>query len=88
MTFTLREFQVASSKGLPGVGFTRAEWNAIKDMPSGTVTRQITDTTLPTGPVDRVIEYHAPFTRNNREQAYQTVWSKLDALASSSLHPS
>jgi len=68
-----------SSKGLPGVGFTRAEWNAIKDMPSGTVTRQITDTTLPTGPVDRVIEYHAPYTRQNRETDYATVWAKLDA---------
>lgn len=52
-----------ASKGLPGVGFARAEWNAIKDMQSGTVTRTITDTTLPTGPVERVIEYVAPFTR-------------------------
>lgn len=68
-----------SSKGLAGVGFTRAEWNAIKDMQSGTVTRQITDTTLPTGPVDRTLEYVAPFTRSHREQDYQTVWSKLDA---------
>jgi hypothetical protein len=67
-----------SSKGLPGVGFTRAEWNAIKDLQSGTVTRQITDTTLPTGPVERVIEYHAPFTRQNRETDYATVWAKLE----------
>ena len=68
-----------SSKGLPGVGFTRAEWNAIKDMQSGTVTRQITDTTLPTGPVERTLEYHAPYTRQNRETDYATVWAKLDA---------
>lgn len=39
-----------ASKGLPGVGFTRAEWNAIKDMQSGTVTRTITDTTPPHRP--------------------------------------
>ena len=71
-----------ASKGLPGVGFTRAEWNAIKDMKSGTVTRTITDTTLPTGPVERVIEYQAPFTLSNREQDYQTVWTRLDAISS------
>ena len=34
----------AARKCLPGVGFARAEWNAIKDMQSGTVTRQVTDT--------------------------------------------
>ncbi len=68
-----------ASKGLPGVGFTRAEWNAIKDMQSGTVTRTITDTTLPTGPVERTIEYVAPFILSNRETDYQTVWAKLDA---------
>ena len=50
------------SKGLPGVGLTRAEWNAIKDMQSGTVTRTVIDNTLPTGPVERTIEYRAHFT--------------------------
>ncbi|MEO8616629.1 MAG: hypothetical protein ABI600_15910, partial [Luteolibacter sp.] len=70
-----------ASKGLPGVGFSRAEWNAIKDKQSGTVTRTITDTTLPTGPVERTLEYHAPFTLQNRETDYATVWAKLDALA-------
>jgi hypothetical protein len=67
-----------ASKGLPGVGFTRAEWNAIKDMQSGTVTRTITDTTLPTGPIERTLEYTAPFTLQNRETDYATVWAKLD----------
>lgn len=69
-----------ASKGLPGVGFSRAEWNAIKDKQSGTVTRAITDTTLPTGPVERTLEYHAPFTLQNRETDYATVWAKLDVL--------
>ena len=68
-----------SSKGLPGVGFSRAEWNAINDMQSGTVSRTITDTTLPTGPVERTLEYHAPFTLQNRETDYATVWAKLDS---------
>ncbi len=48
-------------------------------MQSGTVTRTITDTTLPTGPVERTLEYHAPFTLQNRETDYATVWAKLDA---------
>lgn len=67
-----------NSKGLPGVGYNRAEWNNIKDMRSGTVTRRITDTTLPTGPIERDITYEAPFTRNDRERDYATVWSKLN----------
>jgi len=67
-----------NSKGLPGIGYNRAEWNNIKDMRSGTVTRRITDTTLPTGPIERDITYEAPFTRNDRERDYATVWSKLN----------
>jgi len=69
-----------ASKGLPGVGFTRAEWNAIKDLQSGTAQRTITDTTLPTGPVERTLEYTAPFTLQNRETDYATVWAKLDEV--------
>ena len=65
-----------SSKGLPGVGFARKEWDEIKEQPSAT--RTVTDTTLPTGPVERTIEYIAPFTRCNREEDYALVWSKLD----------
>ena len=67
-----------NSKGLPGIGYNRAEWNGIKDMRSGTVTRRIIDTTLPTGPIERDITYEAPFTRNDRERDYATVWSKLN----------
>jgi hypothetical protein len=37
------------SKGLPGVGFSRPEWNEIKDLPSGTVTRTVVDSWLPEG---------------------------------------
>jgi hypothetical protein len=70
-----------ASKGLPGVGFTRPEWNAIKDMKSGSVNRSVLDTTLPTGPLERVIEYTAPFTLQNRETDYATVWAKLDEQA-------
>ena len=67
------------SRGLPGVGFSRAEWNAIKDMTAGTVQRQVLDTTLPTGPVERTLTYQAPFTKRNREHDYAMVWAVLDA---------
>jgi len=66
------------SKGLPGVGLNRAEWNEVKALKSGTVTRPVTDTTLPTGPIERSIVYHAPFTRCDRERDYATVWRNLN----------
>jgi hypothetical protein len=47
-------------------------------MKSGSVTRTILDTTLPTGPLERTLEYTAPFTLSNRETDYATVWAKLD----------
>lgn len=68
-----------ASKGLPGVGFPRTEWDAIKHMQSGTVNRTVLDTTLPTGPVERHITYQAPFTKRDREQDYAMVWAVLDA---------
>ena len=33
--------------------------------------------TLPTGPVERTITYHAPFDRCDREQDYATVWAEF-----------
>jgi hypothetical protein len=62
------------SKGLPGVGFTRPEWENIKSMTAGVVTRTIQDDTLPGGPRERVIEYLAPFDRCDREADYTTAW--------------
>jgi hypothetical protein len=66
------------SKGLPGVGFSRPEWDRIKDMESGSVTRTIQDDTLPGGPRERVIEYVAPFDRCDREADYATAWKFFD----------
>jgi hypothetical protein len=67
-----------NSKGLPGVGLPRAEWNEVRALQSGTVKRTVTDTTLPTGPVEREITWHAPFTKCDRETDYATVWRKLE----------
>ena len=66
------------SKGLPGVGFSRPDWEKIKNTTSGTATRTIQDDTLPGGPRERVIEYVAPFDRCDREADYATAWKFFD----------
>lgn len=66
------------SKGLTGVGFSRPEWNAIRDMASGTVERTIMDDTLPGGPTERTIIYEAPFDRCDREKDYVLAWAEFE----------
>lgn len=53
-----------------------APWDGImKHAPAGYVfARTITDDTMPGGPVQRTIEYAAPFDRCDREQDYETAW--------------
>ena len=53
-----------------------ASWNCImKDAPEGYVFEcTITDDTMPGGPVERTIQYVAPFDRCDREQDYETAW--------------
>lgn len=64
-----------NNRSLVGVGFSRPEWEKIKDAPAGQkFTRTITDDTMPGGPVERTIEYVAPFDRCNRETDYETAW--------------
>jgi len=53
-------------------------WEDVKDMQSGTVERTITDDTLPGGPREKTIVYHAPFDRCDREQDYETVWAEFE----------
>lgn len=66
------------SRGLPGVGFSRPEWNEIKGMKSGTVERKIIDDTLPSGPRERTIVYEAPFDRCDREKDYEIAWAEFE----------
>lgn len=74
------------NKGLSGVGFPRKGdkrqgiigWEDIYDMTSGTVSRVITDDTLPGGPVEREIVYYAPFDRCDRESDYATAWAEFE----------
>ena len=51
-------------------------WNGImKDAPAGYVfSRTITDDTMPGGPIERTIEYVAPFDKCDREKDYEIAW--------------
>ena len=57
---------------------TALGWEDIRDFREGVVIRRITDDTLPGGPVARIIEYHAPFDRCDREEDYRIAWAALD----------
>ena len=50
-------------------------WQDIRHLTAGVITRRITDDTLPGGPFERTIKYHAPFDRCNREEDYRTAWA-------------
>ena len=65
-----------NNRSLTGVGFERNEWeNSIKGAPAGKkFYRTIADDTVPEGPVERTIEYVAPFDRCDREKDYETAW--------------
>ena len=49
-------------------------WEDVRHLREGIVTRRVTDDTLPGGPIEREIEYRAPFDRCDREQDYRTAW--------------
>ena len=53
---------------------TALGWEDVRDLEAGTIRRQITDNTQPGGPVQRHIEYVAPFTCCDREQDYGVAW--------------
>ena len=53
-------------------------WEDIRDLRGGTVTRHVLDNTQPGGPVSRIIEYHAPFDRCDRESDYRIAWAEFE----------
>lgn len=65
-----------NNRSMSGVGFNRKEWeNGIKDAPAGQkFYHTIADDTMPGGPVERTIEYVAPFDRCDREKDYEIAW--------------
>lgn len=69
-----------NNRSLVGVGFSRQEWeNGIKDAPDGQrFYRVVTDDTMPGGPVEREIEYIAPFVRCDRDNDYEITWRSFE----------
>jgi len=53
-------------------------WEDIKNLKSGIVSKTYMDDTMPNGPHERTIEYHAPFDKCNREDDYNTVWAEFE----------
>ena len=68
------------NRSLTGVGFDRKQWeNEVKGAEAGKkFYRTITDDTQPGGPVERTIEYVAPFDRCDREKDYETAWEVFE----------
>lgn len=51
-------------------------WEDARDLPAGTrIRRTLTDDTRPGGPVERIVEYLAPFARADREADYRLAWA-------------
>ena len=50
-------------------------WNDIKDLKKGVVTYTYMDDTLPGGPVERIVEFYAPFDKCDREEDYREAWA-------------
>lgn len=67
-----------NNRSLTNVGFSRKEWEAVKDAPEGVFTRSVTDDTMPGGPVERTIAYIAPFDRCDREKDYEEIWANFE----------
>lgn len=65
-----------STRNMGNLIYKRPEWeNLVKDAPAGKkFYRIITDDTMPGGPVERTIEYVAPFDRCDREKDYEIAW--------------
>jgi len=53
-------------------------WEDIQTLDAAIVERSIQDDTVPNGPIERVIQYVAPFDLCSREQDYQTVWQYFE----------
>jgi len=80
-----------NSKGLPGIGFSRPEWNdlteetrdadgnVIRVSKSGEpLSRTVTDDTLPGGPREKTITYIPPFDKCDREKDYDIAWHAFE----------
>ena len=65
-----------NNRSLAGIGVDRKIWeNVVRNFRDGQIyCYTVSDDTMPGGPVERTIEYVAPFTRCEREKDYETTW--------------
>ena len=54
-------------------------WEEIQTLDGAIVERTLQDDTVPNGPIERIIQYVAPFDLCSREQDYQTVWQYFES---------
>lgn len=70
---------VFSNKNMGNLTYKRQEWQSISSLDEGNVIKRvIEDDTKPGGPVERTIEYVAPFDRCDREKDYEEVWANFE----------
>ena len=67
-----------SNRSLSGVGYSRSEWEKIKNSTHGEFEQIIVDDTLPIGKREKKITYVAPFDCCDREQDYEEVWHTFE----------
>ena len=53
-------------------------WEDVRDLREGIVTREVVDDTHPSGPMTRIVEYHAPFDLCDRESDYRIAWEEFE----------
>ena len=63
------------NRGGQSESFEQLGWEDVCEMASGTVEKTFLDDTLPGGPVERTVTYHAPFTGADREADYAKAWA-------------
>ena len=62
-------------------GFTKSDaalgWEDVRGIRECLITRRLLDDTVPTGPAEHSIQYHAPFDHADREEDYRNAWEAL-----------
>ncbi|WP_285163554.1 Eco57I restriction-modification methylase domain-containing protein [Shewanella goraebulensis] len=67
------------SKGEPWFdGAAKLGWEDIGELESGSVFKTFIDDTMPDGPIERTVEYVAPFDKCDRELDYEEVWAEFE----------
>ena len=67
-----------NNRSMVGVGVSRAEFEEIRDMKSGVYTVTVVDDTIQNGPIERKIEYTAPFDYCDRMKDYEEIWFNFE----------